>query len=608
MKFLIILQSLFAFCFTSEIVHLEHGLISGTTYQLPNGRSVYAFYGVPYAAPPIQKNRFKEPQNVQPWAGIWNASTISSPCLQNDLVTHTILGDEDCLYVNVFTPKLPKDGVSPQLDVLVYIHGGGFNFGTGNAFFPDYIMMNNDIVSVMVNYRLGSLGFLSTGDNVVPGNNGLKDQSAALKWVHHNIAKFGGHPASVTIAGCSAGGASVQYHFLSPLSDGYFQKGISFSGSVLLPWTLSQHNTEKSIHLAALLGCPTHSTQDAVACLTERPAKQILNAALSFQPWRYSPFTPFGPVVEPPSPNAFISEKPNHLLSKGLVKDLPWLVTFNTDEGLFPSADFIDRDEYLQELESGWQTIAPHLFFFNYSLSTDAEKNEVSQAIKKFYFNNKPLSRKTVSKLVEALGDRIFFKDIIRAAKLQSSVNKENVYCFMFNYRGKYSATNAYANDLKDYGRLGKLHTAKFHFFIDVSGFCAGSLDSLRYRTTQNRQPQMRILGIPTILLLRISHADDIMYIFKNVPTSSLETKSDEAMVQYLTSVIARFIKTGNPNFGKTKWQPLSKNINDKFECLYINSPNDQNMGELSKAKASEFWKNILPSEYETDFISREEL
>lgn len=106
------------------------------------------------------------------------------------------------------------------MNVIVYIHGGCFQFGGGVGYSPRYLLDGNDFVYVSINYRLGPFGFASTGDGVVPGNNGLKDQVAALKWIQRNIAAFGGDPAAVTIAGMSAGGASVHYHLISPLSQG----------------------------------------------------------------------------------------------------------------------------------------------------------------------------------------------------------------------------------------------------------------------------------------------------------------------------------------------------------------------------------------------------
>lgn len=100
------------------------------------------------------------------------------------------------------------------------IHGGAFMFGYSDMYGPGYIMDRNDIVLVTFNYRVGPLGFITTGNNIIPGNNGLKDQVAALEWVHRNIQNFKGDPNKITISGLSAGGASVDYMFLSPLTKG----------------------------------------------------------------------------------------------------------------------------------------------------------------------------------------------------------------------------------------------------------------------------------------------------------------------------------------------------------------------------------------------------
>lgn len=147
-----------------------------------------------------------------------------------------ILGTEDCLYVNIYTPK-----IHAKLDVIVYIHGGAFMFGSG-AIYQPHILLDKNVVYVTLNYRLGPLGraicnlrrerdkflwnwisgFLSTEDDVSPGNNGLKDQILALKWVKENIQYFGGNPNSITITGTSAGGASVHFHTLTKESRGIY--------------------------------------------------------------------------------------------------------------------------------------------------------------------------------------------------------------------------------------------------------------------------------------------------------------------------------------------------------------------------------------------------
>ncbi|KAK7575720.1 hypothetical protein V9T40_012006 [Parthenolecanium corni] len=526
---------------------LEEGPIAGITSSLANGKLIHSFLGVPYAVPPVGKHRFKEPQKQKPWTGIWNATTLPAMCIQYSHMSYSFEGDEDCLYLTVFTPSLPKNGENPLLDVLLFIHGGAFMYGMGTDLNPDYMLQEKDVVLVFINYRLGPFGFLSTGDNLVPGNNGLKDQVAALQWIQRNIINFGGNPNSVTISGCSAGGASVHYHFLSPQSEGLFHRGMSFSGSVLPPWTLPRNNTDRSLHLAALVGCPNNSTGEMVRCLRRRPARHILAAAVYFQPWRYSPFTSFGPVVEPANPNAFLSEEPLQLLADGRFKKLPWLISLNKDEGLYPAAEFIDNDDALQELDKGWNDIAPHLFFYNYTVSGDDEKTNISKAIRKFYLGDQPISKTTASKVTEALGHRIFYIDIIRAAKLHAAASEKDVYCYMFNYRGKYSISNLMAHNDIDHG---------------------------------------------------VSHADDTLYYFYSSYPHATEVKSDSAVIPFMCSIVLNFMETGKPNKTDTLWKPLSKDSNNSLQCLRIDSIDKYYMDNVSFAAAFEFWKSILPHEY----------
>ena len=139
--------------------------------------------------------------------------------------------DEDCLYLWVYTPTISND--ASLLPVLVWIHGGGFEIGSGtfSDYGPDRFMKGNDMVMVSINYRIGLLGFLSLGNSDVPGNMGLLDQVMALDWVKTNIQAFRGNPNMVTIMGESAGSWSVTYHMLSPLSKGLFHRVIAQSGT-----------------------------------------------------------------------------------------------------------------------------------------------------------------------------------------------------------------------------------------------------------------------------------------------------------------------------------------------------------------------------------------
>ena len=223
--------------------------ISDAQVNTPNGKlegiietgGICSFKGVLYAQPPVGNLRWKEPMQVNKWKGIRKADHFGPQAMQNtvysDMIFRSKGKNEDCLYLNIWTPaKTDAD----KLPVLVYFYGGGFTAGDGSE--PRYdgeSMSKKGIIAITVNYRLGVLGFLAlpelTGESLhhSSGNYGFMDQHAALLWVQKNIAAFGGDPKRVTIAGESAGAASVCAQVASPLSKGLFIGAIAESGSVL---------------------------------------------------------------------------------------------------------------------------------------------------------------------------------------------------------------------------------------------------------------------------------------------------------------------------------------------------------------------------------------
>jgi Carboxylesterase type B len=214
---------------TAPEVTIDSGKLRGVE---ENG--MVRFLGIPYAAPPVGDLRWKAPQLVKPWAGVREATHFGASCAQ----TPTWVKEpksEDCLFLNVTAPSVKSNKPYP---VLVWIHGGGLTGGTGSEWGPlgGKALAEKDVILVRINYRLGIFGFFAhpelsaeSGDHV-SGNQGFRDQIAALNWVKRNIASFGGDPDNVTIAGCSAGGSSVATLTISPLAKGLFQRGISESG------------------------------------------------------------------------------------------------------------------------------------------------------------------------------------------------------------------------------------------------------------------------------------------------------------------------------------------------------------------------------------------
>lgn len=424
-----------------EVV-LQQGTLKGLWTNSLGGRPYAAFYGIPYAKPPVGKHRFKEPVAAEPWLGVYNATKKPPKCLQLSYflveAPHKLEGSEDCLYVNVFTPRLNTGATGQKaLDVIVYIHGGAFMMGTSIGVGVDYIL-DRDIVMVTVNYRLGPLGFFSTDDLAVPGNNGMKDQVLAMRWVQQNIVAFGGDPNSVTLAGFSAGSASVHFHVLSPLSKGLFKAAICASGSSFNPWALAENVREKSFFVARELGCPAEDSLSMIKCLRRRPAEHIVETTKYFLSWYYNPIAPYALVVEPPGPNAFLPDTPMNLLKQSKGSDVPMLITYTKDEGLFPALDIITKTKLSDEIKADWSGITPHMFDYNFTVPSEKRKEEVSQEIKEHY-NIDIDSKEGQKNLIKALTDRFFTAGIGKAAKVHSEVNTSPVYLLRFSYTGKIS-------------------------------------------------------------------------------------------------------------------------------------------------------------------------
>lgn len=247
-----------------ETVEIEQGSINGTLMTSRFGRSYHAFLRIPFAEPPIGDLRFKEPQPPKSWTGVYDATYYGPMCVQTN-ARPDIGADEDCLHLNVFSPN-----ITASLPVIVYIFGGAFSWGTGIDQGGPQSLMDREVVVVNFNHRVSALGFLALGTKEISGNQGMKDQVLALKWIQKNIATFGGDPSRVILSGMSAGGISATAHMISPMSKDLFHGVYSFSGSITGVRSLwfGPHHLAYGKLLAEKLGCnDTDNIENMVSCL-----------------------------------------------------------------------------------------------------------------------------------------------------------------------------------------------------------------------------------------------------------------------------------------------------------------------------------------------------
>ena len=294
-------------------------------------KGLYAFKGVPYAAPPFGELRWVPPQPVTPWPGVRPAKAFGTVAPQPAMQFPGAPGEpepqsEDCLYLNVFSPGLDNT----RRPVMIWIHGGAFSMGSGStqSYTTGTLAQNGNIVLVTINYRLGVLGFLNLNEVTrgrIPstGNEGLQDQVAALRWVKENIAGFGGDPENITIFGESAGGMSVGCLLNFPEARGLFHKAMLQSpvGEMARPLDASVKITEVFLKTAGL-------SADDISSLRALPVEILLRAQQETAVKTEQGAAPVVPVAD----GIVMPRMPIESLEAGLGFKVPAVVGSNLEE------------------------------------------------------------------------------------------------------------------------------------------------------------------------------------------------------------------------------------------------------------------------------------
>ncbi len=325
----------------APVAKIHSGKVRGSL----TGSGGAAFKGIPYAQPPIGELRWKEPVPVKPWTGIREATAFSRFCVQGGPGGPGSV--EDCLYLNVWTPRWP---VLSPLPVMVWIHGGGNVAGsTADPVYDGESLAHHGVIVVSMNYRLGVFGFLAFPElsrespHHVSGNYGLLDQILALRWVRDNVASFGGDPANVTIFGESAGSGDVNALLSSPLSKGLFRRAIGESGpaSILPPLAEAEKKGEAMVSELNISG------ESELQKLREIPSDEIQKAiGSSMTPPSHAHMV--GTVVD----GWVLPESPMKVFASGKEQRVPLLLGSNSQElqkPFFPMSESLTQaitDQY----------------------------------------------------------------------------------------------------------------------------------------------------------------------------------------------------------------------------------------------------------------------
>ncbi|XP_072378373.1 liver carboxylesterase 1 [Diabrotica undecimpunctata] len=232
----------------------------------------YVFRGIKFAYPPTGKNRFLRPREKL-LDGLINATYYAPPCIQPRPGTNQVIGSEDCLALNIFTPELPTG--TEGLPVVVWIHGGGFRYGSASQYGVRHLV-GKRLVVVTIQYRLGSLGFISSGTKHLPGNVALWDMALAVQWIRNYIGFFGGNPYRINVMGHGTGASSVLMIALSNIAKGIPAGVIAMSGTAVSSWAVDNTPQHTAYNIANQNGCPTADPLTMVKCLQTLPPESII--------------------------------------------------------------------------------------------------------------------------------------------------------------------------------------------------------------------------------------------------------------------------------------------------------------------------------------------
>ncbi|KAL4711645.1 hypothetical protein ACJJTC_011353 [Scirpophaga incertulas] len=426
------------------LVQTELGLIKGLR---ANDGDYSMFMGIPYAQVNAS-NPFGASLPPTRFEGIFEALNSSAICPQYEIFQEAVTGSLDCLHLNIYVPTSASS--QNRLPIMVWIHGGGFTGGSaGKSIYGPKFIVRHGVILVTVNYRLGPYGFMCLDTPEVPGNQGLKDQLTALRWIKRNINSFGGDTSKITVFGESAGGVSVDLHLMSP-TEKLFDQSILQSGTSLIPiYYAQQRNAPQKI--AAYLGYPTSSIDDAITFLAGTDTKLIIAAALDLG-------LQFSPCIEKQfdGVESFLIENWVDQTVIPKVNKMPILIGYNSNEL---------HSTYFNKTQSFYD----NLNIFNERLSAcfdvrSVEFSEMETVVKHFYLGDDNMSLQNSYTIGDFDSDFVFVHPTYRTISKYLENSPGNIYNYMFSYSGNRQLSEIFLNMTSD----GAAHADDIGYLFDV--------------------------------------------------------------------------------------------------------------------------------------------
>lgn len=346
-----------------------------------------------------------------------------------------IPNQEDCLVANIFVPVTNET----NLPVLVNIHGGGYNSASGYFFPLTNLAATQKTIVVTFNYRLGIYGFLCLGTEDVPGNAAMKDQVALLRWVNRNIANFGGNPDDVTISGCSAGGGSVDFLTLSPMTAGLFKKAITESGAILGITGTQNDPIANAKTYARQVNFTNVDDLSALEEFYKTASNEVLLSAPDYD-LSESISLLLSPCVERETGDErFLPDTPLNIIKSGNYAKVPLVYGYAEREGLLVYENF---DAVKDKMNEHFANFVPDDLEFE----SDAQKEEVAATIKDFYFGSHEVNNETVLAYIDYFTDVFFAYPMLRAANFRRQSLGDTIYLYEYGFENDRSILSQHTN------------------------------------------------------------------------------------------------------------------------------------------------------------------